>query len=108
MTERMLHHEVTRGRGWIYGDPIEGYILTRKDGDMVDIIRLGVTKGSQGKGIGKTLLELALFGASDVLLTVKKTNLPAIKLYQKYGFIIVAHLQGANSWVMRFQRVYSA
>jgi len=104
MNERMLHHELIRGRGWVSGDPIDGYILVRMDGDLIDITRLGVRATASGHGIGRKLLEVALEGVPDALLTVQKNNLRAMTLYKKAGFEIVGHLAGAGAWVMRRQK----
>lgn len=101
MSEKMMYHELLRGRGWVFGAPLEGYILIRFDSGLADITRLGVATDSQRKGIGKTLLEHALVGQPDALLTVKKNNAPALALYRKYGFTVVAHLSGAGALVMR-------
>lgn len=103
MNERMLHHELIRGRGWVWGDPIDGYILVRMDGDLIDITRLGVRTTASGQGIGRKLLEVALEGVPDALLTVQKNNLRAMTLYKRAGFEIVGHLSSANAWVMRRQ-----
>lgn len=100
MSERMLHHELTRGRGWIYGEYL-GYVLVRFDSGLLDITRLGVRPDRQGRGIGKTLLDRALLGVPDALLTVKKDNVVALKLYAKYGFRVVAHLSSAGAFVLR-------
>lgn len=101
MGERLLRHELERGRGWVWGAPVEGYILVRSDGPLTDILRLGVTRGAQGKGIGQALLTQALEGAGDAVLTVAKDNAPAMRLYVKNGFGIVGHLHAAGAWVMR-------
>lgn len=53
MSERMLHHELTRGRGWVYGDML-GYILVRFDSGLLDIVRLGVDTAHQGMGSGSS------------------------------------------------------
>jgi ribosomal protein S18 acetylase RimI-like enzyme len=101
MSEKMMHHELTRGRGWVYGNPIEGYILLRFDSGLTDITRIGVAPDSQKKGIGKALLEHALQGRPDALLTVKKDNETAIKLYRRFGFQVVAHLAAGGALVLR-------
>jgi len=101
MGERLVRHELELGRGWVYGEPVEGYILLRPDGPLTDITRLGVTQGARGKGIGQKLLSRALEGAGDVVLTVAKDNVPAMRLYKKNGFAIVGHLHAAGAWVMR-------
>lgn len=101
MTERMLHHELSRGWGWIDGEPANGYILVRADDDLLDITRLGVRKTAQKQGIGRRLLETALVEGKSMLLTVGKDNAPALRLYRKYGFEIVGHLSSAGAWVMQ-------
>jgi ribosomal-protein-alanine N-acetyltransferase len=100
MSERMLRHELTRGRGWIYGEHL-GYVLVRFDSGLTDITRLGVRQDRQGRGIGKALLDRALLGVPDAILTVKKDNVVAMKLYAKYGFNVVAHLSSAGAFVLR-------
>lgn len=100
MSERMLIHELTRGRGWIYGSLL-GYVLVRFDSGLLDITRLGVRSDQQRKGIGRALLERALIDAPDAILTVRKDNEPAMRLYDQYGFKVVSHLASAGAFVMR-------
>jgi ribosomal protein S18 acetylase RimI-like enzyme len=61
------------------------------------ILALGVVKEFQGKGLGsvilqKSLEELTCCGVQQVDLIVQKINDTAIKLYQKFGFIIKEEL----------------
>lgn len=94
-----LGREVQAGAHlWVYGDPIEGYLLERKTEDLLDILRVGVTKPAQGKGIGTTLIQHALEGSTHSMLTVRKKNLGAIKLYTNLGFQI--HATILSSWIM--------
>jgi ribosomal-protein-alanine N-acetyltransferase len=105
MGERMIRHELKLGRGWVEeGTPLKGYVLTRREEGVMDITRLGVHPSAHRQGIGTTLLLQAMKGARDVVLTVQKDNVGAMKLYFKYGFEIVGHLQSANAWVMRSTR----
>lgn len=106
MTERMLQHELHRGQGWVVevDEQVVGYILVRSDEGLLDITRLGVAGTARRKGVAKRLLERALAEPGDVVLTVKKDNGPAITLYRKYGFEIVAHLAAAHAWVMKLTR----
>lgn len=103
MTERMLFHELTLGKGFVatVDGIIRGYALVRFDDGLMDITRLGVDPATQGQGIGTRLLECALDGVMDAMLTVKKDNLPALRLYRKHGFKIVAHMVGAGAFVLR-------
>lgn len=100
MSERMLQHELARGQGWIYGDFV-GYVLMRKDNGLVDVTRLGVREDHRRKGIGGELLAHILLDVPDAILTVKKNNAAAMKLYDAFGFKIVAHLNAAAAFVMR-------
>ncbi len=104
MSERMVQHELLRGSGWVFeeDDHIVGYILVRDDEGLLDITRLGVSEGVRRRGVGRQLLERVLEAGRSVILTVKKDNAPALVLYRKYDFKIVAHLIGAHAWVMRF------
>jgi ribosomal-protein-alanine N-acetyltransferase len=106
MTERMLQHELHRGQGWVaeVDDELVGYILVRRDESLLDITRLGVVEKVRRQGVAKQLLERALSEPGDVVLTVKKDNAPAIALYRRYGFEIVAHLAAAHAWVMKLTR----
>jgi ribosomal protein S18 acetylase RimI-like enzyme len=109
MMERMLHHELARGWGWVWqmtDGSISGYILVRPDESaprLVDITRLGVAPWAQRQRIGAALLERALEGQSDVILTVRKGNAPALTLYRKNGFEVVSQTAG-ESWIMRLRR----
>lgn len=101
MTERMLEYELEHGEIWVFGTPIIGYVITRKDGELLDIIRLGVVEGRRREGIGRHLLEWAILLSDDIILTVKKNNEPALRLYDSLGFKVVAHHATAEAFVMR-------
>jgi ribosomal protein S18 acetylase RimI-like enzyme len=52
---------------------------------------MGLRDGYRGKGLGSKLLEAAIvhakrIGLEKIELSVYATNLPAVALYQKYGF----------------------
>ena len=56
-----------------------------------DIQTIGVATASQGKGLGRRLMELLMgralsVGAEQVLLEVRADNEPAISLYRSFGF----------------------
>lgn len=103
MGERLLQHELTRGCGWLalVDGVVAGYVLVRRDDDLLDITRLGVHEEFRGRGLGRELLEKVLKEHFDVMLTVKKDNVKAIRLYRTHGFTIVGHLIAAEAWVMR-------
>jgi ribosomal protein S18 acetylase RimI-like enzyme len=103
----MVRQELRLGKGWVEENllfdenVVVGYVLLRYDDDLVDITRLGVHPEMQGKGLGGRLLRKALEEKATIILTVRKNNLAAMKLYFKHGFEIVAHLHAAGAWVMR-------
>lgn len=101
--EKIIAHEMKVGEAWVE-DELKGYVLYRRDGDLVDILRLGVDPVHHGKGIGRSLLEKVLRESEQVMLTVKKDNARALKIYRVAGFEIVAHLQAAHAWVMRWSK----
>lgn len=102
MNEVTISKELSVGLGWVaYDGILVGYLLAHRDGDLLDIIRLGVGPGYQGMGIGRSLLDQVLKQTGTAMLTVKKTNQVAMKLYLQRGFKIVGHLAGDTGWVMK-------
>lgn len=79
------------------GDNPVGYAVVRK-GSMNDLLRLGVSKEYQGKGVGRELLNKVLELPGKTLLFVRRNNEPAISLYKSAGFNVVG--QHEQSWVM--------
>ena len=105
LSPKMLERELEVGKGYVVGTPICGYALVREDteADILDLTRLGVTKEWQGRGLGKQLLRHVLALGRTTFLTVRKNNLPALRLYNQEGFEIVGHLLAASAWVMRYR-----
>ncbi len=79
------------------GDVI-GYALARPQGDLLDLLRLGVQTEYQNIGYGTTLLRTVVNSSPTVMLTVQKKN-RAIKFYLRHGLYIVGDL--GESWVMK-------
>lgn len=97
----MLARELDISRGFlIHSVKGRGYVLFR-DAPLRDILRLGVEEKARGQGLGEVLLLTALLGAKDAMLTVKKSNVPALRLYLKHGFQIVGELPLHSNWMMR-------
>lgn len=76
-------------------DKVVGYILCRKE--LVDnvmtgiVISIAVDKEHRSRGIGEKLLRestraFRLAGLSMAGLVVRKSNIPALKLYEKLGY----------------------
>ena len=106
--ETTLAMEIEAGICWVYqtGGHIQGYLLAKYDGKLLDILRLGVHPKYQDRGVGTRLLEASLRETGSLMLTVKKDNQKAMKLYHRYGFRIVGELageygDGPDGWVMK-------
>lgn len=101
MNALTLSNELKHSKCWVVEDNarrIVGYVLARVDGDLVDVLRLGVRDGHRGTGLGGRLLRRAMREAPRAMLMVDKNNVPALKLYSSAGFQPVAEI--ASSWVM--------
>jgi ribosomal-protein-alanine N-acetyltransferase len=100
--EVTLSNEIVQGSSWVVyiGKVLAGYVMMQNDGVLNDIIRLGVAKSFQGRGLGSQLLKQALEKKNGpVILTVKAQNWLALRLYKKYGFELVGCLD--EGWVMQ-------
>lgn len=102
MNSRTLLNELQCGKCFVEEQEgrIAGYILTRVEGDLVDILRVGVRPEFHRQGIARKLMERAIPLARRAVLLVRKGNDPAIKLYLSLGFKIVGHLLNDDSWLM--------
>ena len=74
------------------------YLLARVDGDLVDILRVGVLGPYRKIGVGSRLLTVALKLAPRAMLMARKDNVGALRLYHSFGFHIVGEYD--DSWVM--------
>jgi ribosomal-protein-alanine N-acetyltransferase len=103
MPPSLLERELGTGFGYVIGDPIYAYALVRKQGDLLDLTRLGVEPAHQGQGTGARLLDHVLSLGYRVQLTVLKNNHRALQLYLSRGFEIVAQVNGEtdseSAWV---------
>lgn len=98
VNEFSIRNEIATGYGWVIGQPICGYVLVQEQDGLYDITRVAVVPEMQGRGLGKRLLAKALSLPGPWLLTVRKSNLRAIKLYKEQGFIVEGALK--SSWLM--------
>ncbi|MCV7282010.1 ribosomal protein S18-alanine N-acetyltransferase [Mycolicibacterium flavescens] len=95
------------------GDKLVGYAgiarLGRKKPYEYEIHTIGVDPAYQGRGIGKRMLTdlLEPVGDGAVFLEVRTDNVPAIKLYESFGFVNVGlrrryyRVSGADAYTMR-------
>lgn len=71
---------------------IRGYIGLWINEENAEVINFYIDKKFQGLGFGKMLLEFAidlckLSHVTNLSLEVRKSNVKAISLYEKYGFV---------------------
>jgi ribosomal protein S18 acetylase RimI-like enzyme len=67
-----------------------GYALGWEVAGETQILRVAVDAARRRQGLGRALLEAlcAACGGGDALLEVRVSNLPAITLYERAGFVI--------------------
>ncbi len=112
------------GRWYVAAEPVRidaagpqqlvGYAGLWFDGDVVQVMTIGVDGRYQHHGIGSRLLEALIGRARDlraeaVLLEVRVDNEPALHLYAKYGFEQLGirkryyQPENADAYVMRLE-----
>ena len=97
-TEKALN-ELFLNTSWHFfvateNDTVVGYISFYCILDETEIVNVCVMPELRGKGIGRALTKCAIdfnreTNGSRVMLEVRKSNTPAIKLYESLGFIPV-------------------
>jgi ribosomal protein S18 acetylase RimI-like enzyme len=82
---------------WLEGDELVGSIRIHhnKEESCYEIERVMVAPQSQGKGYGKELLKFAVAKLQQthrtpIVLTVAACNDKAIRMYEKFGFVVVS------------------
>lgn len=95
-----ISQELKFSRCWVIeaGGKLAGYLLARVDGDLVDILRVGIREESRRQGLAYRLMVKALSLAPRATLMVAKRNAPAMSLYKDLGFKISGALH--ESWLM--------
>ena len=72
------------------GCEIIGYIIFQASVSQVELLNLGIKQQYQGKGIANELLQATISllpeSSENVFLEVRRSNVPAIHLYEKVGF----------------------
>lgn len=74
-------------------DQITGFILGRRFAGEAEVLNLAVRPGDRKRGIGGSLLQLALeelckLGVGRVYLEVREANKKARSFYQSHGFAV--------------------
>ena len=78
---------------------ILGYVITTSVSDEGEIERIGVAPACRRTGVGRSLLSYALdrliqAGVKVVWLEVRRSNEPALRLYEREGFELVRVRKG--------------
>ena len=82
------------------------------DGDVAQVMTIGVAPSAQRQGLGTLLLEALVnrardLGAQAVVLEVRVDNGPAIALYERFGFAVLGRRkryyqpEDVDAWTMR-------
>lgn len=97
----MLERELEVSWVFVDGEPVAAYAIVGREGELLDLLRLGVDPQHQGRGAGTRLLRYVLSLGQNVMLLVRKENVRAFRLYQKHGFEVTGHFNAEEaSWVM--------
>ncbi|QTE31279.1 ribosomal protein S18-alanine N-acetyltransferase [Pengzhenrongella sicca] len=94
------------------GRVLAGYAGLWFDGDDAQVMTIGVAQAQQGRGIGALLLDALMrrareLAADAVLLEVRVDNVPALALYDRFGFVRLGRRRGyyqpenVDAWTMR-------
>lgn len=87
--ENSVRREIKLGWGLVIlrKNVVIGYLLARLDGDMADLIRVGISAKYQRRGYGRALLREAIAQLDgSMMLTVELSNKAATSLYLSEGF----------------------
>jgi ribosomal-protein-alanine acetyltransferase len=76
------------------GRRLGGYVAARMNADELHVNNIGVWPEARRRGVGGALLGAALdlatrCGAVEAVLEVRASNLPALLLYEHFGFAVV-------------------
>ncbi|UCB52320.1 MAG: ribosomal protein S18-alanine N-acetyltransferase [Candidatus Zixiibacteriota bacterium] len=81
------------------GQTVLGYMCLWHIEDQMEIANFAVSPDFRGRGIGKKMMEKVLWeaeerGCTNLILSVRESNLPAIGLYTDHGFEEVHRRRG--------------
>ena len=72
------------------GELVVGYAIYRAVCEQAELLNFGVRREYQGQGLGGNFLESTLSllpkSVEEILLEVRRSNVPATNLYEKLGF----------------------
>ena len=96
------------------GGTVVGYAGLWFDGDVSQVMTIGVAHAVQRQGVGTALLGALVersreLGAGAVLLEVAVDNAPAMALYERFGFEVLTRRrryyqpEDVDAWTMRLE-----
>lgn len=92
-SEAVVADEVGRGRVRLTEDDLgpTAYVVTATAGDVTDLLRIGVRRDHQRRGLAGILLTGALAEAAGrrMMLEVSEANAAAVALYRGHGFEVL-------------------
>ena len=95
LSELCQAEPASSSRGWVYEENDEtcGFAFTQQVLDEVTLLNIAVASACRRRGLGASLLRAVLAearasGATRCLLEVRRSNLPAIALYEGMGFAL--------------------
>lgn len=116
-TEPMVAAELRAPGRWYVAavegdDALVGYAGLWFDGDVTQVMTIGVAPAVQRQGVGTALLSALVersraLGAAAVLLEVRVDNTPALAMYERFGFTVLRlrrryyQPEDADAWSMR-------
>jgi ribosomal-protein-alanine N-acetyltransferase len=100
--ERLLLERNVIAHRALMGDKLVGFIVSRLVPPEAEILSVAVASSQRGRGIARKLLDLNLrrlagLGARTVFLEVDEDNVPARRLYHRFGFGDAGRRQGYYS-----------
>lgn len=98
VADYMENHDPARERCWIAeleGERVGCIFLVRESDDIARLRLLLVERGARGHGVGRRLVEQCVrtaraLGYRKIVLWTSKELLPAIRIYEHFGFRLVA------------------
>ncbi|NOU31222.1 MAG: GNAT family N-acetyltransferase [Polyangiaceae bacterium] len=97
---------VIEEKGWVHGALIAWHVV-----DEIHLLNVAVAPGAQRRGLARRLVEGLLSyardeGAVQIFLEVRVDNLPALALYEAFGFEVLNERKnyygdGASAYEMR-------
>ncbi|WP_048825807.1 GNAT family N-acetyltransferase [Hymenobacter sp. DG25B] len=96
---RSEHLDPASSRLWFQGEALVGVVFIARRGWQSRVAAMGLVKEFRHQGLGKIMLQTALEeararGDQSMLLEVFTVNEPAIRLYERLGFVHLRELVG--------------